>query len=201
MSGRPVSLIVAALQPTLGIGAGGKLPWHLKNEMKYFRDVTSQATDGHVNAVIMGRKTWDSIPPRFRPLPGRLNVVLSRSHDNTAQNGVLYYNLVDSILGELNRPGFSTQGKPIDKIFVIGGAQIYNSLVTDPRVDNLLLTQITFDGPALELPTMDTFLDWDMSLWLEQPHADLEAFTGLAVEPAGQQQPYKYRFTMWRRKD
>ena len=80
-----VTLIVAATTNN-GIGHAGKLPWRLPQEMQYFAKVTSgkdtaQDVGGEKNkknAVIMGRATWESIPQRFRPLPGRLNVVVSR---------------------------------------------------------------------------------------------------------------------------
>lgn len=76
--------MVAAMSLTNGIGKDGGLPWRLKGEMAYFRKVTSyiaedEVREGARNAVIMGRKTWASIPPKFRPLNGRLNVVISRT--------------------------------------------------------------------------------------------------------------------------
>ena len=71
--------IVVACDEVRGIGKGGTLPWKLPGEMAYFKRVTSEAANGKVNAVIMGRTTFDSIPPKFRPLPGRKNVVLSRT--------------------------------------------------------------------------------------------------------------------------
>jgi hypothetical protein len=79
-----VTLIVAATANN-GIGHAGKLPWRLPQEMQYFAKVTSgkntaQDVGGekNKNAVIMGRATWESIPHRFHPLPGRINVVISR---------------------------------------------------------------------------------------------------------------------------
>ncbi|POR33494.1 Uncharacterized protein TPAR_06305, partial [Tolypocladium paradoxum] len=78
-----LTLIVAATR-SMGIGARGAMPWNgLSREMQYFARVTTrlppQSPPGAVNAVIMGRKTWDSIPPRFRPLKDRLNIVITRS--------------------------------------------------------------------------------------------------------------------------
>ena len=77
---RPVSLIYASTL-TGGIGNKGELPWKLPADMAFFREITSVAQQGKSNAVIMGRKTWASIPEKFRPLKGRLNIVLSGSED------------------------------------------------------------------------------------------------------------------------
>lgn len=74
----PLTLI-AAVSPSNGLGKNGGLPWSLRGEMAYFRRATSHAGPTKRNAVIMGRNTWESIPLKFRPLKGRLNVVVSRS--------------------------------------------------------------------------------------------------------------------------
>ena len=88
----PVNVIVAST-PSGGIGKDGKLPWELPGDMAYFKEVTLRtATPAATtpaggpsvakrNAVVMGRKTWSSIPAKFRPLKGRLNVVLTSSSD------------------------------------------------------------------------------------------------------------------------
>jgi dihydrofolate reductase/thymidylate synthase len=70
---------VVAVSSNGGIGLAGKLPWHLPQEMAKFKALTLTTTNDQLsNAVIMGRRTYDSIPSKFRPLQGRLNVVLSR---------------------------------------------------------------------------------------------------------------------------
>ena len=72
--------VVVAATPEWGIGAGGTLPWRLPGDMAFFKALTTKTRgQGAVNAVILGRSTWDSLPPKFRPLPGRLNVVVSSS--------------------------------------------------------------------------------------------------------------------------
>ena len=74
-----INLIVAACGKSLGIGLNGELPWRLKSEMKYFSETTTKTKDpSKINAVIMGRKTWESIPMKFRPLKNRYNIILSR---------------------------------------------------------------------------------------------------------------------------
>lgn len=74
------SLILAATAKN-GIGQGAQLPWRLPKEMAYFAKVTSDSPAGKMNAVVMGRKTWESIPPKFRPLKGRMNIVISNNKD------------------------------------------------------------------------------------------------------------------------
>lgn len=75
-----LTLIVAATL-TNGIGQGSRLPWRLPQEMAYFARVTTAAPEGSANAVIMGRNTWESIPPKFRPLKQRKNIVISSNAD------------------------------------------------------------------------------------------------------------------------
>lgn len=75
-----LTIIVAATKSN-GIGQSGKLPWRLSKELAYFARVTSSAPEGQRNAVIMGRKTWESIPANFKPLSKRFNVVVSQNAD------------------------------------------------------------------------------------------------------------------------
>ena len=83
------NLIVAACGKSLGIGLNGELPWKLQSEMKYFAETTSKTKDcDKMNAVIMGRKTWESIPLKFRPLKNRFNVILSRQADYSLNSEV-----------------------------------------------------------------------------------------------------------------
>lgn len=190
------------MAPDLGIGAKGKLPWRLKQEIKYFKDVTSAVpNEGSVNAVIMGRKTWESIPAKFRPLPNRLNVVLSRSHVNDSKDGVLYYNSMDLILNAFQKTDYRVGEKSISKIFIIGGAQIYNAFVNDSRVDSLLLTNVKYTGNEAEVPAMDCFLDWDLSKWNRlDTHKLKETVAVDFTEGTIKEGDYEYEYTLWERK-
>ena len=82
------ALVVAADERD-GIGQAGKLPWRLPGELAYFKRLTSAAAEGKQNAVIMGRKTFASIAPKYRPLAGRVNVVLSRATDFVAEGALV----------------------------------------------------------------------------------------------------------------
>jgi dihydrofolate reductase len=133
----PRICLIAALARNRCIGRQNKLPWHLPEDMKHFRAVTQ----GH--AVLMGRKTWDSLPPRFRPLPGRRNVVLTRN-PNWREAGA-------EVAAELPAALARLQG--VARVFVLGGAEVYAQAM--PLADELHLTEIDadFEGDAF-FPTL-----------------------------------------------
>ena len=120
---RTYQVVVAATQD-MGIGKDGKLPWSLPSYLKFFKDLTlTTLAPVKKNAVIMGRKTWDGIPLEHRPLPGRLNVVLSRSgsFDIATAANVIICGSVSSALELLASFPYCLS---IEKVFVIGGGQI-----------------------------------------------------------------------------
>ncbi|OMO75612.1 Thymidylate synthase [Corchorus olitorius] len=134
--------IVVAATKDLGIGKDGKLPWKLPSDLKFFKDVTLTTSDsGKKNAVIMGRKTWESIPLQHRPLPGRLNVVLTRSGSfdiATAENVVI----CGSMASALELLAASPYCLSIEKVFVIGGGQIFRESLNAPGCDAIHITEI-----------------------------------------------------------
>lgn len=142
---RSFSIVVAADQGR-GIGKGPALPWRLPGDMAYFKRVTSEAPAGLRNAVIMGRKTYESVPAKFRPLPQRLNVVLSRGTPREAHDDVLFFASLDAALTALERRA------DIARVFVIGGGELYREALAHPACTRVYLTRVdaTFD--------CDTFL-------------------------------------------
>jgi len=124
---RPTLALIAAVPRNRAIGRGGELIFHESEDQKHFRRVTMGCP------VIMGRKTWDSLPPRFRPLPGRRNVVVTRNALWSAE-GALRAGSLDEAL----RLAADAQ-----KVFVIGGAELYALAL--PRADELVLTEIDAD--------------------------------------------------------
>jgi dihydrofolate reductase len=135
----PRICLVAAVARNGVIGAGGKLPWHLPEDLRHFR----QTTLGH--PVIMGRRTWASIG---KPLPGRENIVVSRCAGFEAPGARVATSLEDAIA--------FCAGKPA--AFVIGGSALYAAAL--PLADALLLTEIDrdYDGDT-------RFPDWDRAAW------------------------------------
>jgi dihydrofolate reductase len=131
--------IIVAFDEHRGIGKGGVMPWHLPADLKHFRDITSPAASGEQNAVIMGRKTWESIPGQFRPLPGRVNAVITRQPGYALPEGVLRASSLTEALESLGGPRRSDIGK----IFVIGGAQVFAEAIVHPACQSLYLTHIS----------------------------------------------------------
>jgi dihydrofolate reductase len=127
--------IVVAADEELGIGKDGAIPWRLPGDMAHFVRVTRDTRDpGARNAVLMGRKTWESIPPRFRPLSGRLNVVLSRTPDLDLGEEV-------EVAGSL-RDGLRLAEARAERIFVIGGGEIYRQALELPGCAGIWFTRI-----------------------------------------------------------
>ncbi len=126
----PMLALIAACGRGRVIGIDNRLPWHLPEDMKFFREITRG------KPVIMGRKTWESLPDAFRPLPGRLNIVVSRNAAYQATGG--------SVVGSL--PEALGAASDAEIAFVIGGAELFSQAL--PLADRLILTEIDQDYPG-----------------------------------------------------
>jgi len=136
---KPFRLIVA-IDSKHGIGKDGGLPWHLPGDLKHFKKLSTQTDAPHKqNAVIMGRKTWDSIPEKFRPLPNRINLVLSQNPKLDLPSGVLRCDAFEKALTLLNDDLYLEK---IDHIFVIGGAHVFEAALQHPACETLHVTHI-----------------------------------------------------------
>jgi dihydrofolate reductase len=135
---KPVLTLIAAVARNGVIGIANRLPWQLPADLKHFKELTT----GH--AVIMGRKTWESLPAKFRPLPGRRNIVVTRNGEYAAEGATVSASL----------PGALALANG-DEAFVIGGAELYKAAL--PLADRLQLTEIdaTYDGDTW-FPAIDT---------------------------------------------
>ncbi|MDO5625725.1 MAG: dihydrofolate reductase [Pseudomonadota bacterium] len=135
MSGPRIGLIWAQARGGV-IGQGGTMPWHLPEDLAHFKRTTLS------HPVIMGRKTWDSLPPRFRPLPGRDNIVITRQQDWHETGAQHAKNLNDALQKAQNA----------ERCWIIGGAQIYALAL--PLADELVVTEIDadFKGDAFAPP-------------------------------------------------
>src|SRR5690554_2219634 len=125
------------------IGSHGTLPWHLPEDLAHFKELTLGSP------VIMGRKSWDALPERFRPLPGRQNIVVTRQADWRADGAETAHSVSAAL--EL------AEASAAQEVWVIGGAEVFASVMD--RADKLEVTEIRerFDGDIIA-PTVDS--DW-----------------------------------------
>lgn len=187
----------------MGIGKDGGLPWKgLKKELAYFARVTKSSPSGHFrNAVIMGRKTWESIPEKFRPLPGRLNVVLSRSYPERAEKAA-YECTTESIkVASLGAALDALQAREVGKVFVIGGAEVYKAALELPNTKRILLTRVLSDFECdtnFPVPLSSCDLSSSALLWERKEKKELDAWTGEEA-PSGEQEENgtNYVYEMW----
>jgi len=138
------SIIVAASINGV-IGKDNKLLWSLPDEMKYFKEKTI----GH--AVIMGRKTWESIPEKYKPLSNRTNIVVSRDGEYVAEGAVTLTSLEDAI--------DVAENLDCEESFIIGGGQIYKEAIDKNIADTLYITQIN------KVVSGDSFFTFNPNNW------------------------------------
>ncbi|MEO8299204.1 MAG: dihydrofolate reductase [Burkholderiales bacterium] len=160
-------VLIAAVAANGVIGRDNDLPWRLPEDLKFFRATTM----GH--PVLMGRRNWDSIPAKFRPLPGRRNLVLTRDVQWHAEGAEPVHSLDEALARTADAP----------TLFVIGGADIFR--LTLPLADELILTELdsAVDGDV-------RFPAWDRSAYAV---ASREAF------PASEAGALSYHRTVYRR--
>ena len=125
--------IIAAIGTNRELGKDNGLLWRIPEDLKRFK----RLTDGH--PVVMGRKTWESLPEKFRPLPNRTNVVVSRDSGYQAEGAQVATSFEDALALADSAPG-------AEEVFVIGGAQLYETAL--PHADRLHLTRIDATSDA-----------------------------------------------------
>lgn len=200
-SSRGFQLMVAVTK-SFGIGMDNGLPWvSIPQDMAYFKKLTTHTRDAKKrNAVVMGRKTWEGIPEKFRPLPGRLNVVLSRTAPgaeglasvrangvNGVRNGrtdagkdVLVCRSLASSLAMLGKEPYASE---IEHVFVIGGAQVFKEALELEECEAVHLTRIDADFKC------DTFLDP-----IDSARFRVWASTEARIDKRAEPEPVQYKF-------
>lgn len=145
--------LIVAMGQHREIGKDNQLLWSLPRDMKFFRETTM----GHI--VVMGRKNWESIPKKFRPLPGRKNIVLTRNKDYKAEGAIVIYDLEE----------LAEHFEEDKTCFIIGGAQIYQLALDKEMVDELYITYV---HQTFEADTYFPFINWDN--WEEEDILEFE---------------------------
>lgn len=149
--------LVAALAENRVIGANNDIPWHIPEDFAFFKQYTSQ------KPVIMGRKTWDSLPRK--PLPNRRNIIITRQSDFVAAEAECFADLASAIAA----------CEPCEEIIIMGGAQIYAQAL--PLATDLRLTEIKL------LPHGDTFFpEFSRQEWQEVERISQISSKGIAFD-------------------
>ncbi|KNC95876.1 dihydrofolate reductase [Spizellomyces punctatus DAOM BR117] len=219
MASKPsLTLIVAALANG-GIGVNGSLPWRLPGDMRFFQQVTtflgrrpdsafpdddeplhdeSDKNYRPMNVTIMGRKTWESIPPKFRPLKGRINIVLSSREDvrkdvisqSTPEAPTYAFSALDAALSNVGTIAHTN-------IFIIGGAQLYATALSHPLCQRIFLTSVQ-SPTAIECDAFFPSIPKD-KFQIASP-GELRRIAGSKC-PSGTQSEkgFTYEFQLWTR--
>ena len=136
--------ILVAYDENRVIGNKGQLPWHIPQDLANFKATTT----GHV--VIMGRKTWDSLPEKFKPLPNRVNVVITSTPEKFQCKGVAFEDSLEDAID------YAEAAFPHKDVFIIGGAQIYKYAIDNKLADRVIASEVhgCHEGDAFfpELP-------------------------------------------------
>ncbi len=159
--------LIVAMGNNNEIGKNNQLLWSLPKDMQFFKNTTN----GHV--VIMGRKNWESIPEKFRPLPNRENYVLTRNNNYIAKDALVFTQLEDAIQ-------HATSKFPDKVIFIIGGAEIYNLALENVTIHQLYITHVQSSFDA------DTYF----------PKIDLSAWQSELIFSHDADEKNKYPFTV-----
>ncbi|KAL2294102.1 hypothetical protein Nmel_007823 [Mimus melanotis] len=200
---RSLNSIVAVSQ-NMGIGKDGQLPWPpLRNEFKYFQRMTSTSRvegqgkpisvskqlksilscSGKQNALIMGKKTWFSIPEKNRPLKDRINIVLSRELKETPKGAHYLSKSLDDALALLDSPELKSK---VDMVWIVGGTSVYKAAMEKPIHHRLFVTRILKEFES------DTFFP-------EIDHKDYKLLTEYPGVPADIQEEngIQYKFEVY----
>lgn len=131
----PIEIVVAA-DAERGIGKGDDIPWHLPGDLRFLKRITTETTDpSRQNAVMMGRVTWETIPPKWQPLPRRLNAVITRQEGYAVPEGVIVASSITDAVAAIDAHG-------VERLFCLGGSEIYRQVIAMPRCTRIFLTRV-----------------------------------------------------------
>ncbi len=162
----PIHLIFARARNGV-IGKNNQLPWHLPEDLAHFKRTTLG------QPVIMGRKTWDSLPPKFRPLPGRTNIVVTRQTDWQAPGAMVAHSLAQA----------QSLCDPQQDVWVIGGAEIYAQALPHARKAVITDIDLTVEGGDAFAPQFGP--QWRQTHCEDHVSAQGLAFSFITLERTG----------------
>lgn len=158
MLSKPFNVILA-ISKNFGIGIKGQLPWSLRRDLQNLKNITTninlfnKLSKNKQNAVIMGRKTYESLPAKVRPMPNRLNIVLSHEMvDSSSYNGALVCKSLPQALETVEQ----RLKDQVEEVFVLGGARVFEEALAHERCQQVFLTKVGLEFPC------DTFVSKDI---------------------------------------
>ena len=191
------NLIVAHSFPYYGIGKDNKLPWQIKKDLKYFKDITSTVQSdtkiNYINACIMGRKTWESIPENHRPLLNRINIIITQNPQKSENPFIIYTDFVNlqSTLNKFNETNYTSEnGKTfqIFESFIIGGESIYKYAFENLPIKLIYTTEIYVDNK-------------DFTSFFPIKIHENKKFTLLNCSPFQKENEYLFRYLIYLNKE
>ncbi len=130
--------MIAAIDAKNGIGKNGRIPWCLSSDLGHFKEITvNTESKFKSNVVIMGRKTWESIPDKFKPLEGRINIVLTKNQNLIFPSSVITAENLGAAFSSIEQ-----QEDVIENVFIIGGQQLYEEGINMKECKFLYLTEL-----------------------------------------------------------
>ncbi|PVU85370.1 hypothetical protein BB561_005863 [Smittium simulii] len=205
--------IVAAIDQNYGIGLDNDIPWYIPEDLVYFNkltktginvpqsDIANSESDNSMSVCIMGRKTWESLPDKYRPLPGRFNIILSSKQNLIDLNNTRYKNVriassikqAISLVHEINQ---STTSIKLGSVFIVGGSNIYEQALLEPRY-RLFITHVKNPSKKNCTVFFPQFLNRD---GINQKHFnDLKSLLYFDIEPGKlvSKSGIEYEFTLY----
>ncbi len=156
--------LIVAVDEKGGIGMDNDLMWHLPTDMKFFKETTN----GQV--VILGRKNYESIPERFRPLPNRLNIVISRNDTYDTKGAVLVNSLPKAI-----ESAYKLQ--PDKKVFIIGGGEIYRWALEENYINEMIITHVHHQFDADTFFPLESTKGWKEEVISDHPEDENNCYS------------------------
>ncbi len=158
----------------IGSSKTNSIPWRLPEDLKHFKAITTRTSkDEYINAVIMGRKTWESIPPRFRPLPDRINIVVSTTLSTSSVTSESTY-IANSYEAAIE---LTNDFPNIENTFIMGGSSLYRTAATDKRLRHVYLTRYDASHSDADVTFPTGIITENLTLTNSSPSLENEKLT------------------------
>ena len=172
------SIIVAYEKTRRGIGFQNSIPWHITEDLAFFRKTTTHTRDPQkINAIIMGKHTWQSLPKKY--LPKRINICLT-SHPPENTSEIQFTSSLDNALQQIRT------SPHVESVFVIWGAQVYQEAILHPQCQEIIIHELLFE--PTHIPNTDAFFPEIP----EHEYQEIDTFPKINIDNSVQIQPRRF---------